>query len=137
MIRARSSDVEKHLVRHRLAHAQDPSNADARFLRVRVRREVLPLLTELSPAIVTHLCSLADEAALPEIPPLFDADGRELRLGRAQRREIRQALRDRSGRARVLLQGARTVRVSPKTGRLEIADDDSRPRRLPKSPQRR
>jgi tRNA(Ile)-lysidine synthase len=59
--RALRSDVDAHVARHGLPFASDPSNRDPRFLRVRVRHEVLPLLERLSPRIVEHLGRLADE----------------------------------------------------------------------------
>lgn len=61
LVRARRRDVALHLERHRLRHASDPSNLDARFVRVRVRREVMPLLEQLSPRIVESLVALSDE----------------------------------------------------------------------------
>jgi tRNA(Ile)-lysidine synthase len=126
MIRARHTDVVAHLARHRLAFSNDPSNEDVRFLRVRVRREVLPLLLELSPGIVSHLCALADEVSAPALPKVLDDQGLELRLGRGQRREIQKALRDRSTYSRVLIDGARAIRVSPNTGRLEIVEENAK-----------
>jgi tRNA(Ile)-lysidine synthase len=105
LVRARRSDVLAHVRRHGLTVASDPSNEDRRFVRVRVRLEVLPLLAELSPRIVDHLCALADELA--------DHDGAHgaseaLRgLGRAQRRAI--------DRARML--GRRAVRLRLTGGR--------------------
>lgn len=42
---------------------RDPMNADARFDRVRVRAEVLPLLRTLNPEAEAALCRLADAAA--------------------------------------------------------------------------
>ena len=38
--------AELHLERHRILPATDPSNHNRRFLRVRVREELLPLLAE-------------------------------------------------------------------------------------------
>jgi tRNA(Ile)-lysidine synthase len=61
LVRARRRDVALHLERHGLRHASDPSNLDARFVRVRVRREVMPLLEQLSPRVVETLAALADE----------------------------------------------------------------------------
>jgi len=62
MIRARRADIDAHIARHAIPCSVDPSNADPRFLRVRVRKDVLPLLERLSPRIVEHLCALADDA---------------------------------------------------------------------------
>ncbi len=61
--RARRADVDAHVSRHQIPHAIDPSNRDPRFLRTRVRHELLPLLERLSPRVVEHLCNLADRAA--------------------------------------------------------------------------
>lgn len=63
LVSVRRAEVMAHLARHKLPSMHDPSNVDPQFLRVRVRREVLPLLESLSPAIVEHLCRLAE--ALP------------------------------------------------------------------------
>jgi tRNA(Ile)-lysidine synthase len=60
LYRARRADIDAHLRRHRIPFSVDPSNADPRFLRTRVRHEVLPLLEAMSPQVVDHLCRLAD-----------------------------------------------------------------------------
>jgi len=44
--------------------ARDPSNADPRFERVRVRQTLLPQLRAEDPQIAAHLADLADEARL-------------------------------------------------------------------------
>lgn len=137
LVRARRTDVLAHIERHRLTHASDPSNRDARFLRVRVRHELLPLLSELSPGIVSHLCALADELAGPELPAVRDAAGLRLLLGKSQRRELARAVRDRSARARVLLKGGRILRLSPDDGRPEILEAAKTGRTTPKPPQSR
>jgi tRNA(Ile)-lysidine synthase len=61
LYRARRADVDAHIARHHLSYAVDPSNRDPRFLRTRVRHELLPALERLSPRVVEHLCRLADE----------------------------------------------------------------------------
>lgn len=92
LIRAGKADVMLHLQRHGVDFADDPSNQDDAFLRVRVRRELMPTLVHLSPQIVRHLNALADAlrgSDLPELGGLERApDG--ARLNRAQ---IREALR--------------------------------------------
>lgn len=111
--RARKSDVLAHLVRHRLLFAEDPSNRNARFLRTRVRFELLPLLEQLSPQVVSHLCALADAlgedcaSASRDGSALVDEQGVALLLNRAQRQLV--------GRARTL--GQRSARVSLPQGR--------------------
>jgi tRNA(Ile)-lysidine synthase len=92
MIRARKSDVVQHLARHQIPFSDDPSNLDPRFLRVRIRLEVLPLLEELSPSIVQHLTGLADDLAAGPTPPLADEAGRPVALRRAHVRALRLAV---------------------------------------------
>ncbi len=111
MIRARKSDVLAHLRRHRVSFADDPSNLDRRFLRVRVRHELMPLLSDLSPGIVDHLNSLADSAAADPLPALLDEAGIPLRLSRSHRHAIGLLLSRRSRRARVSLPGGRVARL--------------------------
>ncbi|MDP9034814.1 MAG: tRNA lysidine(34) synthetase TilS [Myxococcota bacterium] len=64
-LRARRADIDAHVFRHRVPFAIDPSNRDPRFLRSRVRHELLPALERLSPRVVDHLCRLADELSTP------------------------------------------------------------------------
>lgn len=61
LLLARRADVEAHLRRHGVPFSVDPSNDDRRFLRARVRHELMPLLAELSPGVVGHLTGLADD----------------------------------------------------------------------------
>lgn len=92
LVRASKEDVLSHLDRHRVDFAQDPSNMDNAFLRVRVRRELLPLLAQLSPSIVRHLNALADAlsgAELPALEGISAADGATMLNGA----QIREALR--------------------------------------------
>ena len=98
LIRATKRDVLLHLERHCLDFAEDPSNQNAAFLRVRVRSEALPLLTELSPQVVRHLNALADalsdlrEAALPDLGSL-ELPNSAPTLNRAQISEVLRASR--------------------------------------------
>lgn len=54
--------VRDHLTRHGLGCVEDPSNADGRFERVRLRTDLLPRLATEDPQVARHLAQLADEA---------------------------------------------------------------------------
>jgi tRNA(Ile)-lysidine synthase len=125
LIRARKADVVAHLERHGLAFAEDPSNLDRRFLRVRVRRDVLPLLEELSPAIVSHLTAISDDLLLGPVPEVRDASGRPVALRRAQQQALRRALRIGHG-ARIRLSAATELVVDRRSGALSLSPAGSR-----------
>src|SRR5207237_798620 len=57
-------DVVLHLDRPAVPFMQAPSNDRPRFVRTRIRRDVIPLLASLDPNVVEHLCALADDLAL-------------------------------------------------------------------------
>jgi tRNA(Ile)-lysidine synthase len=93
-LRARRADIDAHLRRHAVPFATDPSNANPRFARTRVRHELMPLLESLSPSIVLHLNALADqlEALAPRDLPAPPALGALLDLPSALPRATRVAL---------------------------------------------
>ena len=127
LLRARRTDVLAHLARHRIAFAEDPSNLDPRFLRTRVRAELLPLLTRLSPGIVDHLNALADDlGAVPE--GTWPAS-----LRRAQRETARSAADRGRTDVRVRLAGGREAMVRFAAGRFVITEDGVGPSPPPKS----
>jgi tRNA(Ile)-lysidine synthase len=107
LLRARRSDVLLHLLRHGIAHAEDPSNRDRRHQRVRVREELLPLLHELSPGIVEHLNALADALVATGAAPELEAMG--LTLGRAQRLLLARAVSRRQRKAQIWLPGGQVL----------------------------
>lgn len=90
LVRATKSTITRHLERHHIAWCSDPSNRDRRFLRVRVREELLPLLVALSPGIVSHLNALADQLTDKSPPLLIEGSRGPVPLGR---RQIEQLLR--------------------------------------------
>ncbi len=100
-LRADRIAIDAHIHRHDIPSSVDPSNRDVRFLRTRVRHELLPLLTELSPRIVDHLCALADQlehAGATREDPLAAAG-----LPRATRVALAALAARRSPRGAVLL----------------------------------
>jgi tRNA(Ile)-lysidine synthase len=101
LLRARRADVLRHAARHEVPFCRDPSNHDERYLRARVRAELLPLLDALGPGIVGHLNDLADRLAALEAPPLG--------LPRATQDALAALLRTRSTSAQVWLPGGLVV----------------------------
>jgi tRNA(Ile)-lysidine synthase len=103
LVRARRAAIDAHATRHRLSFADDPSNASVRFLRTRVRLELIPLLETLSPSIVVHLTALSDQ--------LIASRGVEVSdymhpLPRATQLALAELARTRSTKARIELPGA-------------------------------
>jgi tRNA(Ile)-lysidine synthase len=125
LLHARRTDVLAHLARHGVPYASDPSNLDPRFARVRVRRDLVPLLEELSPAIVSHLGALADMLASQALrgAPLGEGEAGPLQaLGRAQRLAVERARRLGRGSVRLRLAGGREVEVTFPEGRIVLTE---------------
>ncbi len=61
LLDATRADIDAHLARHHVPSSRDPSNRDRRFLRTRVREDILPLLVRENPNLCAHLSRLADE----------------------------------------------------------------------------
>lgn len=122
LLGARRADILSHLGRHEIRYAQDPSNHDAMYLRSRVRHELMPLLEQLSPSIVSHLNALADDLIDRPAPPAG--------LGRAQRRQLTDALaRGRQG-VQIRLAGGHDAWASLASGAVMITKQ-----RLPGAPE--
>jgi tRNA(Ile)-lysidine synthase len=124
-VRARKTDVVEHLARHHVPHANDPSNRDPRFLRVRVRLELIPLLEELSPGIVNHLTSLADALAGGQASSAWRPGYGGLR--RAHLEALERALRLGKG-ARIRLPGNLDLAVDPEGPEISVDVAASLPR---------
>ncbi len=77
-----SEAVQTYVQRHRLRHAEDPSNADARYARNRLRLQVWPALNaafdDTEATLVqaarhaAHAAALAEEVAAVDLPPLCE-----------------------------------------------------------------
>jgi len=96
LIDCRREAVRAHVARFDLPHVADPSNADRRFERVRLREALLPALAEEDPNVAIHLAALADEAR--EIASWLDA-------------EVTERLGDLAGRTEITLGGAPPIRA--------------------------
>lgn len=73
LIYTRRAQLRAHCSKFKIPFVDDPSNANPRFLRARVRHELLPKMVELNPRAVEHLCDLAEKSAPP---PLVSAPHR-------------------------------------------------------------
>jgi tRNA(Ile)-lysidine synthase len=103
LLRAPRAAIDAHIARHHVPFAVDPSNRDPRFLRVRVRQELLPLLRELSPGIDEHLCALADQLDAVSNPATASSGKLPLGLARASRQALAALVSTRSRTARIPL----------------------------------
>jgi tRNA(Ile)-lysidine synthase len=120
MIRAARATVRAYAHEHRVPHVDDPSNHNPRFLRVRVRHELLPLLRELSPGIIEHLCNIADELTWPSLPPVSGPDGDHVMLNRSQRAQLRRAIERRQYNTQIWLSDGRVITFDQETGEPQI-----------------
>jgi tRNA(Ile)-lysidine synthase len=125
-IRASRRDIEPHLERHAVPFAHDPSNLDPRFLRARVRHELLPLLLELSPGLVGHLNALADRLQIKR-PPGPDVGAYMASLPRATRLALDALVVSGSPTTRVRLPHGLVVSFEP-----DPSTNVPRVRRLPR-----
>ncbi len=130
LLRARRSDILGHLVRHGLVFAEDPSNASPRFLRARVRHELLPRLTELDPRIVDHLGDLADE--LCALRPLLGAE--EVSFSRRTRQALAVLRASPSTKMTVRLPNERMATYDREPGIVALGDAPPLSRHLKKPP---
>lgn len=61
MLQVTKEEIEAYLKRWNVPFALDPSNENEKFLRVWVRKKLLPMLESKSPAIVEKLCMIAED----------------------------------------------------------------------------
>lgn len=98
-------EVGDYLARHGLEPVLDPSNETDRYLRNRVRREVLPRLRRENPRVVESLCRLArtcreeDEALEWAAARVLESTGDEAGLEAAALRRLPAGMRHRVLRA--------------------------------------
>jgi tRNA(Ile)-lysidine synthase len=103
MLEIRRSEVLRFLAKRRLPFIEDPSNADRRFSRARIRHEWIPLLQRENPRLVEALLALA-----------ADARGRRAPEPGLSRRASATV-------ARLAAAGAGTRRVSVRGGEMEVS----------------
>jgi tRNA(Ile)-lysidine synthase len=116
LLDATRDDVRRYLARHRVPSIEDPSNADARFARARIRHQILPALAAENPRVREALVALAAAARASGVP------AREALPPDLNRRafEVIDGLRARAaGTRRVDVSGGRVVEVA--YGKVHVA----------------
>jgi tRNA(Ile)-lysidine synthase len=108
LLDVRRSEVLRYLRRRRLPFIEDPSNADPRFARARVRHAWMPPLARENPRLVEALLALAADAR--RAPPSTRPAGNSALSRRAA-----------ATVARLAAEGAGTRRVSVSGGEVEIS----------------
>ncbi len=63
LLAATRDALREYLVGRGVKWIEDPSNTDRRFMRARVRSELLPLMEQLQPGVAGRLAALAEDAA--------------------------------------------------------------------------
>jgi tRNA(Ile)-lysidine synthase len=108
----RRVEILRYLRRRSIPYVEDPSNADLRFARARIRHKILPALAEENPRVAAALIRLAESArqgatAEPELAAVG-----------ARPAAVARRLRARGGTAAIDVAGGRQLEVS--YGRLQL-----------------
>ncbi len=64
MLNVRRQEIMQYCKRWDLQYANDPSNENTDYLRVKIRKEIMPIFEELNPQFKVRLNELADEALM-------------------------------------------------------------------------
>ncbi len=102
------AEVARYVARHALPFVDDPSNADPRFARARIRHRLLPLLAAENPRVREALVALAAAARGAAPAPRDELPGD---IGRRAAAVV-AGLRARGGTRRVDVAGRRVVEVA-------------------------
>jgi tRNA(Ile)-lysidine synthetase-like protein len=77
LLDVRRADILRYLARRSIPFMTDPSNADPRFARARIRHQILPLLGGENPRVAEALIALGREARrMGPVPDVAPAPGR-------------------------------------------------------------
>jgi tRNA(Ile)-lysidine synthase len=115
------AEIARYVARNALPFVEDPSNADPRFARARIRHRILPLLAAENPRVRDALVALAAEARATEPP------GRELPDDISRRAAAVVAeLSARGGTRRIDVAGRRVVEVAYGRVRVEARGSGER-----------
>jgi len=118
LLDVRRSEILRYLRRRAIPFVEDPSNADLRFTRARLRHQILPRLAEENPQVAGALLALAAAARGDSEALAWPALSRRAAVSIAR-------LRARGGTATVDVSGRRRVVVS--YGQVQVEPRDAPP----------
>jgi tRNA(Ile)-lysidine synthase len=110
------AQILRYLQRRSIPFVEDPSNADPRFARARIRHRILPALAQENPRVAEALRALAAAARNGRGAP---ADARTMALSRRAAATVAR-LASRGGTASIDVAGRRRVEVS--YGRIRVQE---------------
>jgi len=73
---AKREDIEHYIQKNAYDFVEDASNASEQYTRNRIRHQVIPLLEEVNPKCVTHICSAAEK--LSKVSAFIDREAEKL-----------------------------------------------------------
>ena len=98
LLNVRASELRRFLRARKQTWREDATNRDTKRMRARIRRKLLPLLQkQFQPAIVEHLCTLAELAREDEADLQGQAELRVLALAKETKGGLRIPARDIAG----------------------------------------
>lgn len=109
LLDVRRAQVLAYLARRKLDFVEDPSNANRRYARSRIRHDVLPMLTRENPRVVDALLALAHEARTKEAAPWRQGMPRELYLPRRAVQAVDRLVREGHGTRTVATRNGEVV----------------------------
>jgi tRNA(Ile)-lysidine synthase len=118
------AEIARYLRRRSIPHVDDPSNADLRFARARVRHALLPLLAQENPRVREALVGLASAARAASLDA--DDDDVPADIGRRAASVVARLRRAGAGTKRVDVSGHRVVEIS--YGRVRVEPRGARVR---------
>jgi tRNA(Ile)-lysidine synthase len=110
LLDVRRREVLAYLAKRKLPFVSDPSNADRRYARARIRHDVLPMLEHENPRVVESLLALAQEAQRRGA----GEDGGQLLAGHRLSRRAAETVR------RLMREGRGTHQVTVDDGEIVI-----------------
>ena len=73
---AKREEIEQYIQKHEYDFVEDATNASEQYTRNRIRHQILPLLEEVNPKCVSHICGAAEK--LSKVSAFIDREAEKL-----------------------------------------------------------